>query len=138
MTKYVGRSLDIKRNTTGATYVSIGQVLEAGLVGSSRDQVDMSAFGDSWKDYGAGMQEGAEVTLRIAYDPANAQHTGLKADYDGGTSRSFQYTNTAMPVGNSTATFPALVTEWLWGGTLDGAHEVQVTLKIVNPGVTMS
>lgn len=136
MTKYAGRTITFARNTTGSTYVNIGQVLELGKVGSSRDLIDASAYGDTWMDYLVGLQDGAEVAMRIAFDPADTQHVALKGDYDAGTSKKFHLVNTAITPAR-TLEVTAIATEYLEGGDLDGVYEAEVTLKIVNPGVVV-
>jgi hypothetical protein len=138
MTKYAAKTIEFRRNTTGITYVAVGQVTALDKWGSARDLIDASAYGDSWNDYVLGLQDGDEVGITLALDPANAQHSALKADYDAGLPKNFQVVNTAMTAPTRTSTFPALVTEFHEGGDRDGVHEVEITLKIVNPGVSIT
>jgi hypothetical protein len=133
--KYPASKIVLSRNTTGSTYVAIGQILELGKVGSSRDLIDASAYGDTWNDYILGLQDGAEVPLVIALDPANAQHTALKSDNEAGVAKNFQLTHADF---SRTLTFPALVLNYMEGGDKDGVYEAECNLKIVNPGVTVS
>jgi hypothetical protein len=129
MTKYAGRQLTI---SIGASPTLIGQVTSMGPAGSSRELIDASAYGDDWKDYVVGQQDGSEVELTIALDEANAGQTALKAAYAAGTSTDFEMEHSAsgFHVG-----FPALVTSLTRGGERDGLLVVNATLKILNPGV---
>lgn len=136
MAKFAARGIDFKRNTTGPTYVSVGQVLSIDPPGSSRALIDASAYGDTWMDYVVGLQEGSEITVTFAFDPSNAQHTAIKGDYDAGVSKNFQLTNTLMTAPTRTATFPVMITSYTEGGSLDGVHTGTVTMKIISPGVT--
>jgi hypothetical protein len=136
MTKYAGRTITYARNTTGSTYVNIGQILELSKLGSSRDTIDASAYGDTWKDFLVGLQEGDEVTLRIAIDPADTQHVALKGDYDAGLSKKFHLINTAISP-TRTLEVTAIPTEYHEGGDLDGVYEVEMIWKIVSPGVVL-
>jgi hypothetical protein len=136
MTKYAARTIIFQRNTTGSTYVTIGQILELDKVGSSRDLIDASAYGDTWKDFLVGLQEGDEVAVRIALDPADTQHTALKGDYDAGLSKKFHLVNTAISP-TRTLEVTAIPTEYHEGGDLDGVYEAEMTLKIVQPGVVV-
>ena len=129
MTKYAGRELLLK---IGATPVTIGQVTSVGNAGSSRDLIDGSAYGDDWKDYVVGQQDGNELELEVAYDPADTQHAALLTAYNAGTSTIFDmvYPGTTFDV-----TFNALVTKLERGATRDGLLSLSVSLKILNPGV---
>lgn len=137
MTKYRGFRAVFKRNTSGSTYVTIGQVLELGDVGSNRNLIDVTAYGDAWADYLGGVQDGTEVTLRVAFDPNDAQHAAMKADYDAGTTKNYQLQQPDISP-NTTAAFqfPAIITQFVGRAPMDGAWESEMTLKIVNPGVT--
>lgn len=129
MTKYAGRELTL---SIGGTPTLVGQVTSLGEAGSSRDLIDASAYGDDWKDYVVGQQDGSELEVGLALDPADAGQTALKAAYDAGTSTDFEMEHTAASfhVG-----FPALVTSLTRGGERDGLLVMSATLKILNPGV---
>lgn len=137
MTKYRGYRSTLSRNTTGSTYVTIGQILETGDAGSTRDLIDVTAHGDEWMDFLGGRQEGSEFTLRVAYDPNDAQHTALKTDYDAGTSKKYHIVQPDITGSTAAVEFTAIITAWLVRDPNDGAHEAEMTLKIVNPGVAL-
>lgn len=137
MTKVAGRTAVFKRGD-GATptevFTTVPQVGEIEAFGSERELIDASAYGDDWKDYVLGQQDGAEVALTLQYDPTLTTHASLKADYDGGSvKRNFQV---EFPAIVTTFQFPALVTAFQITPELDGLWQAEVTLKIVNPGVT--
>jgi hypothetical protein len=129
MAKYAGRGLVL---SIGAVPTVVGQVTALGNAGSSRDLIDASAYGDDWKDYVVGQQDGTEVTVELAYDPANTGQSALKTAYDAGTVTDFEmeHADAAFHVG-----FPALVTQFERGGERDGLLVGSATLKILNPGV---
>jgi hypothetical protein len=106
-------------------------------VGSTRNLIDVSAHGDSWSDFIPGRQEGTEVTLSIAFDPNDAQHTAIKTDYDATvpSARSYQLQHPAFAT--RALQFPAFVTQYEEEATDDGAYEAHVTFKIVSPGVSV-
>jgi hypothetical protein len=137
MTKYRGYRTKLLRNTTGTTYVQVGQVLELGDVGSTRSLIDVTAHGDEWTDNLAGIQDGAEMTVRLAFDHVDAQHTALKADYDAGTIKKFHIEHPDMTGANNGVELSAVVTSFVRRQPVDGAVEAEVTLKIVNPGVVL-
>ena len=134
MAKYPGYKVVMSRNTTGSTYVTVGQVLEIGDVGSSRAQIDVTAYGDSWADYLAGIQEGTELSVRVALDPADSQHIAMKADYDDNVGpKKFHFEHPDHTQGiEITATATSYITRF----PTDGAYEAEFGLKIVQPGVT--
>jgi hypothetical protein len=132
MTKYRGYRTVLSRNTTGSTYVAVGQVLEIGDIGSSRAQVDVSAHGDEWMDFLGGRQEGLEVTIRYAFDPADSQQTQIKSDYDNAVTRKYRLTH---PDHAAIAEFTTISLGYLERPPQDGAYEAEITLKIVTPGL---
>lgn len=137
MAKVAGFLGFLKRNTTGSTYATVGQILSLGPVGSERGQIDVSAHGDLWEDIVPGRLVGNEVELVVAYDPADSQQTGIQTDYVAGTQtvRNYQLQHPAFA--SHALQFPAYVVKYEEEATDDGAYEMHATLKIVNPGVTV-
>lgn len=129
MTKYAARSLIL---SIGASAATVGQVTNLGNAGSSRDLIDGSAYGDDWKDYVVGQQDGSEMPVDIAYDPDDSGHIAFIAAYDAGTPEDFEmeHAESGFHVG-----FPALVTKCERGGAKDGLLLLSTSLKILNPGV---
>jgi hypothetical protein len=129
LTKYAGRELTL---SIGASPAVVGQVTSLGNAGSSRDLIDASAYGDDWKDYVVGQQDGTEVEVEIAYDPAESAHAALKTAYDLGEPEDFEmeHADAGFHVG-----FSALITKLERGGEKDGLLKMMATLKILNPGV---
>lgn len=136
MTKVAGFNGFLKRNTTGSTYVTVGQIMSLGPVGSERNLIDVSAHGDQWADFVVGRQEGTEVELVIAFDPADAQHVALKTDYDAVTPVAKNYELQHPAFATRALRFPAYTTRYEEEATDDGAYEAHVTFKIVSPGVS--
>jgi hypothetical protein len=133
MAKTSARDAVLKRNTTGTTYVNIGQVLEIGDVGSERGLNDASAYGDAWKDYVLGQQDGSEFNMRVAYDAADAQQVALEADYAASTPKKFHL---EVPPNTTGIEFTAIITSKVYRAPLEGVYEAEFGMKIVNPGVT--
>jgi hypothetical protein len=137
MAKVAGFNGFLKRNSTGSTYVTVGQIMSLNEVGSERNLIDVSAHGDSWSDFVVGRQEGTEVELVIAFDPADAQHVALKADYDAVTPVAKNYELQHPSFATRAIRFPGLPTKYAEEATDDGAYEAHVTLKIVSPGLSV-
>jgi hypothetical protein len=136
MTKVAGFLGFLKRNTTGSTYATVGQLMSIGAVGSERGQIDVSAHGDLWEDIIPGRLAGNEVEATLSFDPNDAQHTSMKTDYDAGTQtvRNYQLQHPAFTT--RCLQFPAYLVKYEEEATDDGAYELHVTFKIVNPGMT--
>ena len=135
MTKYQGYKAVLSYNTTGSTYVDIGQVMEIGDIGSTRGLIDVSAYGDEWSDFLGGRQEGTEFTVRLAFDPADTSHDFLKTNYDdGGLVKTYHMEHPDMATRG--LEFTAIQTGYLERSPQDGAWEVEITYKVVEPGVS--
>jgi hypothetical protein len=137
VTKVAGYNGILKRNTTGTTYVTVGQIMSLGPVGSERNLIDVSAHGDAWADYVMGRQDGNEVELTVAYDPADAQHVAMKTDYDASTPTTKNYQLQHPAFATHALQFPAYTTKYEEEATDDGAYEAHITFKIVTPGVSV-
>jgi hypothetical protein len=127
----------LKRNTTGSTYVTVGNIMSISAVGSERTLIDVSAHGDAWNDYIPGRMDGSEVDLVVAFDPADAQHTAIKADYDAGTQTARNYELQHPAFATHALRFPTIATKYEEEATDGDSYEMHVTFKIVNPGVSV-
>ena len=114
--------------------VALAQVMDVGKVGSSRDLIDASAYGDDWKDYVLGQQDGDEVAVRIAIDPLLAAQETLRTDYESSAVVDFQLEHADSGWG---VEVPAIITAFSEGGSLGDVLEINMTLKIVEPGVSL-
>lgn len=131
-----GASFDHTTNVTAGTvakFTAVGQVTSLGTAGSTRDLIDASAYGDAWKDYVVGQQDGSEVDVEVALDPVLAGHLAMKTAYTNGVPVTFGMNHAASTFDIA---FPGLVTKWQRGGDLDGVMKGEGTVKILNPGVT--
>ncbi len=132
MTKYAARGLSFEFEGN-----PVGQLTEFGEFGSSRDLIDASAYGDDWKDYVTGQQDGTEVNAVIAYDPADTGHEAIITSYE--TSPDDIVTFTATHAPSSTGwDITCRITGVSRGGQLGDLFKLMVTLKIVDPGVVSS
>jgi hypothetical protein len=130
MAKYAARGIELAISSS-----TVGQMTSLAEVGSSRDLIDASAYGDDWKDYVLGQQDGTEVAGVCAYDAADSGQMKIIAAYEAGTVWPFSLTHTDAGV---SLDFDALVTTCTRGGDLGGLLQLSFTLKIVNPGVSGS
>jgi len=128
MGKFAARGLTL---TLGGDL--IGQITQMGEAGSSRGLIDASAYGDDWKDYVLDQQDGSEMPLVVALDPADSGHDALIQAYDH-ADRGFwgmQHVESGFDV-----EFTAIITQLTRGGDLGGLLQMSMSLKIVEPGVT--
>ena len=113
-------------------YDRVAQVTTMGNPGSSRDLIDASAYGDVWKDYVVGQQDGTEMELEFAFDPADTGQDSVKAVYDAGVSKRWVMRH---DLALFAVTFPALMTKLERGGEREGLLVMACSLKVLNPGV---
>jgi hypothetical protein len=129
MTKYAGRGIVVSFEGN-----PLGQLTAFGEVGSSRDLIDASAYGDDWKDYVLGQQDGVEVTGVVALDQTVASHQAMVDAFndDPDATVSMNLTHTAAAVDLD---LTGRLTQLTRGGELGGLLQMSFTLKIVDPGV---
>lgn len=132
MTKYASRGLSFEFEGT-----PVGQLTEFGEFGSSRDLIDASAYGDDWKDYVTGQQDGTEVNAVIAYDPDDTGHQSIITSYEGSPDAVVTFTAIHAASGASWD-ITCRITGVSRGGQLGDLLKLMVTLKIVDPGVSQS
>lgn len=132
MVKYAGRGLSVEFETA-----PVGQCTQFGEVGSERDLIDASAYGDDWKDYVLGQQDGVEVDMVVALDPADSTHDAIFDSYvndpDAVTTWSLSHSTSGWSVDIS-----ARILRVTQGGQLGDLFQMSVGLKIVEPGVVLT
>lgn len=126
MTKYSAYGTALKRGT-----VEIAQVTSISGPGISLDTVDVTEHdGSGWEEVVPTILRSGEVTLEIAYDPADTTHKNASGGllYDLVQRASSVYTLT-FPSSHSWS-FSAYVTGFEPSAPVDGALTASVTLKI--------
>lgn len=129
MTKYAARGLSFEFEGQ-----AVGQLTEFGEVGSARDLIDASAYGDDWKDYVTGQQDGTAVPAVIAYDPDDGGHQAIIDSYENSPDDVVTFTATHAASGASWD-IVCRITSVSRGGQLGDLLKLNVGLKIVDPGV---
>lgn len=136
MAKFAGRTAILKVGdgvTPTEGFTTVGQVGNIGAFGQQRALIPASSYGDEWMDFVLAQKEGSEVTIMLQYDPTVTEHAGLETDADDGVRRNFQI---EFPDVTKTFLVPTVVMGFTRTPALDGLWEAEVTIKIVNPGVS--
>ena len=126
MTKYSAYGTALKRGT-----VEIAQVTSISGPGISLDTVDVTEHdGSGWEEVVPTILRSGEVTLEIAYDPAETTHKNVSGGllYDLVQRTKSAYTLTFPSL--HSWTFNAYVTGFEPSAPVDGALTASVTLKI--------
>lgn len=132
MTKYGGRDLEIAFNGT-----FVGQVMSFPAFGSTRGEIDASAYGEEWQDTVPGQMAGTTGTITIAADVADAGQDAIELAYttDPDTAQTWTVTHTG---GGGQWDVAAKTLGVSREGQLDGVFTLSVDVKIVEPGVTQT
>ena len=131
MTKYAGRGATVDLDGT-----PIGQLTAFGEVGSTRDLIDASVYGEDFKDWVGGMQDGSEISLTIAYDPIDAGAQALITAYNDTPDTPVTFTLAHADAGLSIDA-TAKLTKLGYAADLGGLLQLNVTAKVVSPGVVV-
>lgn len=135
MTKYAGRYLEIMIGDPDESGepLPVGQLRTFGDFGSTRAEIDASAYLEDWTDTVLGQQDGSAVPFEIVYDPADEGHIELIAIYNSGEPAVFQAHHEPADLH---CRIPALITEMRRGSARDGLLSLTGSMKIKSPGVT--
>lgn len=111
----------------------IDQVRAFPAFGSSRPGIDASVYGEEWTSEVGGLKDGDEVAMVFAFDPASTTQNAIQDDYDNSPD-DVQQIGVTHPSGMS-KTINCILRAVAWDTPLDGLLAMNVTIKIVNPGV---
>ena len=123
----------LKRDSDGAgTYVAIANVSDLGGPTRQRDAIEVTAHDspDQYREFVKGLKDGGEVTATVNYDPSNATHSALDADFEEKDLRSYQIVILPGDADEHTWTFSALITDLGDSFPVDDLMERDVTFKI--------
>lgn len=129
MTKYGGLGLVVEFEGD-----LIGQLVQFGAFGSSRAQIDASAYNEDWKDYVLGQQDGDELPFGVAYDPVDGGHAAILASYNDDPN-AVVVLNASHADSGLDVDIYCRITALNRASELDGLLLMSGTLKIVEPGV---
>lgn len=129
MTKYGARSTTFDFNGS-----PIDQVRSFAAFGSSRAQIDASVYGEDWTSTVLGLQDGDEVAIVCAFDPASTTQGAIETAYNTAPDTPVVFTATHTDSGMS-KDINCIITALAWDPPLDGLLAMNLTIKIVNPGV---
>lgn len=130
MSFLAGRNAAVKLGST--TVVGVGSWE---LNGVATDLVEVSAFGDSLKQYMLGMQDGGTITFSGTYDPADSTgQTQLRTYNEDGTEvTSIRFYIDANSYWTPTTTNPAsyvLITDWSITASQADSLRMSFTAKV--------
>ncbi len=114
----------------GSPLVTIEGVLEiGGLVGGAKPVIDMTAINDTRSKSVVGVPGPVTQTLKLAWDPANAQHAALWAA-SAGSQAAIAFKEVFSDAGAAEATYSAYVTSFEMVPEKAGGLIANVTLAL--------
>ncbi|MFM9563246.1 MULTISPECIES: phage tail tube protein [Streptomyces] len=122
-----------KRDSTGSgSFVTVGNVDDISGPGRSREAIEVTAHDspDQYREFVKGLKDGGEVTLTINYDPANATHSALDADFEEKDLRDYQVVILPGTADEYTWEFHAMITDLSDEFPHDDKMAREVTVKI--------
>ena len=115
------------------TFTTIGEVTDFSGPSESVEQIDVTSFDSTAKEYIASLPDSGEVTFGVNFVGSNAQQQGLRSDLRAGTVRNFKIIikDDALEAGCTTVAFAAIVKN-LDGptGGVNAPITMKVTLKV--------
>ncbi|MFX4294104.1 phage tail tube protein [Streptomyces bohaiensis] len=115
-------------------FVAIGRVADIQGPSRSREALETTAHDSPrmYREFVKGLKDAGEVSLTLRYDPADANHALLDADFDDDSDDLRDYQIVILPdtPDEHTWTFQAIITDLSDGFPHDGIMERSATVKI--------
>lgn len=131
-----------KRDATGAgSFVTIASVSDISGPSRDREAIEVTAHDspNQYREFVPGLKDAGEVTITINYDPAEATHTALDADFEETTLRAYQIVILPGTSDEHTWEFTAMVKSIGDEFPIDDRMEREVTFKVSGkPSLTAS
>lgn len=121
------------RDTTGSgSFAVIANVSDLSGPSRAREAIEVTAHDspDQYREFVKGLKDGGEVTITINYDPGNATHADLDADFEEDDLRDYQVIVLPGEADEHTWQFSGLITSIGDEFPVDDRMEREVTFKV--------
>lgn len=121
------------RDTTGAgAFAVIANVTDISGPARSREAIEVTAHDspDNYREFIKGLKDGGEVEITLNYNPANATHAALDADFEEVELRDYQVVLLPGDADEHTWEFSGLITDLGEEYPTEGQMERTATFKI--------
>jgi predicted secreted protein len=121
------------RDSTGSgSFTAVANVTDISGPSRSRESIEVTAHDspDKYREFIKGLKDGGEVELTLNYDPANATHTALDADFEEDALRDYQVVLLPGEADEHTWDFSGLLTDLGEEYPTEGQMERTATFKI--------
>lgn len=123
-----GMTIQVGDAASPEVFTTIPEVTEIGGPGGQANEIDVSDLSSTGKEFRIGLKDEGQITLSMAWRPANAVHDGLWNDRTARTLRNFKLNFTDSPV--SDWTFAAYVMGIEISNSVDDVTRASVTLRV--------
>ena len=109
-------------------FTLVGQITDLSGPDGSAAEIDISTLDSTAKEFAMGLMDEGSFSFEMVFDPANAQHVGVRDDRTNKTLRNWQV---VLPDGSSTTiAFAAYITGFSLAAPGDEVWRASVTLRI--------
>lgn len=130
MAEYIAKGTVLSKSSGGGgSYADIANILSITPPNQQRDALETTKHNDShrFRTFIPGLVDPGEVSLNVAYDPADATHE-FQSELGSATVASYRITFPTTPA--NTLTFDAFLTSFEPTGEVDGLLTANVTYKV--------
>lgn len=133
MTAYATKGTALRRggDESPTTYTLVPQVQSISGPTASAAEIDVTNLNSTSREFVTGITDYGQVTFTIFLDYSNSIHSGIKTDFDNGTTRSWEK---ELPDGTVEA-FEAKVSGIDEEEATDDAVKATITLRLTGPVV---
>lgn len=83
--------------TPTEAFTAIPQIITLDGPDGSASEIDITTLDSTAREFAMGLKDSGSISCEAVYDPDNAQHQGLRTDWNGRTLRNFELTLTNNP-----------------------------------------
>ena len=110
------------------TFTLVPQLISLDGPDGSAAEIDITTLDSVAREFAMGLKDSGSITAEGIYDPDNAQHAALRADWSARTLRNFEIEFTNDPA--TVLSFSAFVQNFSTSAAVDDVVRLSLTLRI--------
>lgn len=115
------------------TQTTVKGVSNLSFSGGEKPDIEVTGIDDADQVFVGGRRQALELSYTLAYNPGNAAHAAIRANYDAGGAAVVAQTLVSADSGAASRAFSGYVKSFLESFDRDGALTANVVVKLTTP-----